>query len=149
MRRIKKNRLVLADTGFWIALYDGRDQHHDKAMQIMEQWASGTFLFPWRLHYELLRTRFVRRAGWVESFLSIIKQKRIQTVDDVPYRERALQLAMDWARNSERSISLVDMVVRLVLDHSEHRIDALITFNPGDFSDVCLSRGIRLQPAGP
>lgn len=147
--RVEANRLVLADTGFWIALYDKSDQHHEKAVKIMEQAAVGRFLFPWPLHYELLRTRFVRRAGWVESFLGIIKQQRIQSIDDVPYRERALQLAMDWARNSDRSISLVDMVVRLVLDHSEHRIDALITFNPGDFSDVCRSRGIPLRPVVP
>ena len=145
--RVETNRLVQADTGFWIALYDKSDQHHDEAVKIMGQSALGRFLFPWPLHYELLRTRFVRRAGWVESFLSVIKQQRIQTVDDVPYREQALQSAMDWARNSKRSISLVDMVVRLVLSDPQHRIYELITFKSGDFSDVCRGRGIRLQPA--
>ena len=144
--RAETNRLVLADTGFWIALYDARDQYHVMAVKIMEQPALGTFLFPWPLHYELLRTRFVKRAGWVESFLGIIKEQRIKTIDDSTYREGALRLTMDWARNKQRSISLVDMVVRLVLDDPQHRIHELITFNPRDFSDVCRERGIRVQP---
>ena len=149
MTRAETNRLVMADTGFWIALYDVTDQHHSKAVEMMEQPALGTFLFPWPLHYELLRTRFVKRAGWVESFLGVIKQQRIKTIDDRKYRGKALDLTMQWASGGRRTISLVDMVVRLVLDDSPYRIRGFIMFNPGDFSDVCLSRGIRPQPAGP
>ena len=149
MTRVETNRLVLADTGFWIALYDKSDQHHGDAAEIMQQSALGTFAFPWPLHYELLRTRFVKNAGWVESFLGVIKQQRIRTIDDAPYREQALQSVMDLARNNKRHISVVDMVVRLVLSDPQHRIYELVTFNPGDFSDVCRSRGIPLRPAVP
>lgn len=148
MTRANVNRLVLADTGFWIALYDLTDQHHPAATRIMDQLALGTFLFPWPLYYELLRTRFVRRPGWVESFCGVIRQQRIKILDDVDYRDRALYLTIESASNgirAKRGISLVDMVIRLVLEDPQRRIGELITFNEADFSDVCVKRGIRIR----
>lgn len=148
MTKVSTNRLVLADTGFWIAFYDRSDQYHKSANAIMEQSALGTFLFPWPLYYELLRTRFVKRAGWVESFLTVVKQQRISTIDDSAYRVDALRLTMDWAsggQRTKRSISLVDMVLRLVLEDPGRKIDELITFNTKDFADICYKKGISIR----
>ena len=38
---------------------------------------------------------------------------------------------------NNRPISLVDMVIRKMLDDVDLKTDAIITFNPGDFDDVC------------
>ncbi|MGC8552545.1 MAG: hypothetical protein ACP5O7_06715 [Phycisphaerae bacterium] len=145
MTRVNTNRVVLADTGFWIALYDRRDEHHGSAVDIMELPALGDFLFPWPLHYELLRTRFVKNATWIESFNRIVKGNRLKTIDDCSYRAKALDLTMDWGSSGQRSISLVDMVLRLVIDDSQNRIREVVTFNPRDFHDVCHKRGIPLR----
>jgi predicted nucleic acid-binding protein len=147
LTKVNTNRLVIADTCFWIALYDRTDQHHREAAAIMDRPAMGTFLFPWPLHYELLRTRFVRRPGWVEAFLTVVKLGRIKSIDDATYRENALQLTTDWAAKGKRSISLVDMVIRLVLEDQSQRINGMVTFNAGDFADICQSRGIRIYPS--
>jgi hypothetical protein len=47
---------------------------------------------------------------------------------------------------SHRALSLVDAVLRLVLVDRNVKIDALITFNPGDFSDICQRSGIEVFP---
>lgn len=148
MTRANVNRLVFADTGFWIALYDSTDQYHPVATGIMDQLALGTFLFPWPLYYELLRTRFVRRAGWVESFRTVIRQQRIKITDDIAYRDRALYQTMEGTnigKHGRRNISLVDMVIRLVLEDPQQRIGELVTFNVADFADVCAKRGIPIR----
>ena len=41
-----------------------------------------------------------------------------------------------------RNLSLVDVIIRLILDDPTVKIDYLVTFNVGDFSDVCQRRNI-------
>jgi predicted nucleic acid-binding protein len=137
-------RFVLADTGFWIALYDPQDEHHNSAVAIMDSLNGASFLFPWPLFYEVLRTRFVRRPGWVESFLTVLKAGRLQTVDDSQYRNQALEATLELAKRGARHLSLVDVVCRYVLDDRKLRISGLVTFNEKDFIDVCHPRGIRI-----
>lgn len=42
------------------------------------------------------------------------------------------------------SLSLVDWVIILAMEDRKTKIDAMVTFNPGDFRDVCHSRRIEL-----
>jgi len=142
--RNEPTRAVLADTGFWIAVYDQRDAHHAAANSIMDSMTGGTFLFPWPLYYEVLRTRFVGRPGWVEGFLRVRKAGRLYVLDDCKYRDRALETTLDLARSGRR-LSLVDVIIRLVLDDRQLRIRELITFNVGDFRDVCTRRSVAIR----
>jgi len=43
-----------------------------------------------------------------------------------------------------RPMSLVDMVMRLMLDDVNVRVDGLLTFNQKDFHDVCRKRGLEM-----
>ncbi len=145
--RVRTNRLVLADTGFWIAYYEERDEHHTQAVYMFNKLALGTFLFPWPLYYELLRTRFVKHPVWMKSFRQVIAEQRIKPIDDQTYRESALEQTFYSARNQGRSISLADWVIRMVLDDPRQRVAELITFNARDFVDVCKRRGIPMRVA--
>jgi hypothetical protein len=44
----------------------------------------------------------------------------------------------------KRPISLVDMVIRYILDDVNIRKDCLLTFNRRDFVDVCRKRQIEI-----
>ena len=147
MTRANSNRLVLADTGFWIAYYEERDEYHAQAVRMFDNWALGTFLFPWPLYYELLRTRFVKHPKWVRSFRHVVADQRIKPIDDQPYRQSALEQTFASAGDRGRSISLADWVLRLVLDDQNWRIARLVTFNSRDFADVCRRRGIQILTA--
>ena len=43
-----------------------------------------------------------------------------------------------------RPISLVDMVMRLMLENVNVPVSGLLTFNPKDFHDVCRKRGLEM-----
>ena len=64
-------------------------------------------------------------------------------LSDEPYRNHALERVFKNPTPS-LSLSLVDQVIRLALMDPNTRIDAMITFNPRDFSDICHSKNIDL-----
>jgi hypothetical protein len=66
---------------------------------------------------------------------------------DKKLRQQALEQSfaeVDRNSGSYRPLSLVDRVVRLMLLNRKLRLHAFITFNRGDFEDVCRQRSIAL-----
>jgi predicted nucleic acid-binding protein len=139
------NKVVLADTGFWLGLCDGFDQHHEASARLFESVTRYTVVMAWPVLYEVLRTRLVRCVRGVERFERVLRDASIQRIDDGHYREHALQSTLQWATQGRRAISLVDMVLRLMIEDDLHfRVHALITFNGRDFADSCRRRGIAM-----
>ncbi len=61
-------------------------------------------------------------------------------LSDLPFREDVMDECFDELAKPTghaRNLSLVDRVIRRALSDVNVRIDALITFNPADFADVC------------
>jgi len=135
---------IITDTGFWYALYDKRDQHHEKANELAEYLELGNILLPFPTLYESINTRFTRRKEWVKEFYKVIKKDNVVFIEDVEYKNDALNLSFENTINLNRPISLVDSVIRLMLDDKNLKVDYLITFNPGDFFDICKKRKIKL-----
>ncbi len=52
---------VLVDTGYWIALFNERDQHHVAAQVLENELAIHTLLVPWPTLFECVDTRLSRR----------------------------------------------------------------------------------------
>lgn len=138
------NKSVLTDAGFWIGLCDPSDGSHSISAAIFESASRFTLVLPWPLLYEVLRTRLVRQALDVQRFERALRRVRIERIDDTPYREQALEATLRSATASQRSISLVDMVLRLMIENVHLRVHAVITYNPGDFADSCRRRRIPL-----
>ncbi len=144
--RVNTARGVLADTGFWIALYDQRQgANHTKALNWYNQLGPVAIVFPWPLFYEILRTRVVRHHDWTSEFAKVARSGRLAVVDDNPYRENALADTFAASVTQRRSISLTDHVIRRVLSDSRLRIAELWTFNVGDFADICQHRNIPIK----
>jgi predicted nucleic acid-binding protein len=136
---------LLLDTGFWYALYDSRDPHHADAKDLADLLESYNLVLPWPILYETLNSRFVRRRQWLDSFYAYANGINTVRLSDETYRNDALGKV---SRNPTPSlpISLVDQVIWLVLLDPNTKIDAIITFNPRDFQDICYSRNIELYP---
>ena len=135
---------ILIDTCFWYALFDARDPDHNKANEIVLYLDLGNIILPYPTLYETINTRFTRNKSWLEEFEKVLKTKNVQFIDDIEYKESALALTFDSALNKNRPLSLVDMVIRLMLDDVNLKIDYLISFNTGDFIDLCLKKGVEL-----
>ncbi len=137
-------RSVVVDSGFWIALFDETDPYHAIAAQRASLLNERSVLLPWPTLYEFINTRFCKRRTRMDEIERILQRPHVVRICDLAYREEALKQTLFLARTSKRSISLVDMVVRLILDDRNVRKHGLLTNNAKDFYDVCQSRGIEL-----
>lgn len=137
---------ILVDTGVWYALCDARDEtvSREVADDIYARVRVHSIIMPWPIAYETLRTRFVRNRLAMERFEQEIKSSRIVFLDDAPYRDDALVLSIDSSLRRGRPLSMVDCVMRLLMDDVRTRIRYLVTFNERDFVDVCTARQIEL-----
>jgi predicted nucleic acid-binding protein len=77
MRRTWVTDATLVDTGFWIALFDPRDERHHFADENGDWLDLATVVMPWPVLYETLRTRFVRRPEWVVRLDKRLRRPRV------------------------------------------------------------------------
>lgn len=137
---------ILVDSGVWYSLCDPRDRTVSREVinDIHARVSVHTIVVPWPIVYETLRTRFVRSRPAMERFEHEIRSPGVILLDDAPYRDDALAHAIEWSLRRGRPLSMVDCVLRLLLDDAQTRIQYLVTFNQRDFVDVCAARRIEL-----
>lgn len=70
----------------------------------------------------------------------LVNAPNTRCINDSKYLTSAMKLTFEKGNNK----SLVDNIIRLMLDDDTLRIDGLITFNARDFYDVCAIRNIEL-----
>ncbi len=92
--------------------------------------------------YEVMKTRFVKRFDAVKNFEIYLENLKPIYVDDRAYREPALEEAIQ--RSGKRPLSLVDLVIRKILEDAQMNISAIVTFNTKDFADICVKRRIEI-----
>lgn len=137
---------VLVDTGVWLALCDPKDRTVEPEVvdDIYERVRVHSIILPWPIAYETLRTRFVRNRIAMARFEQELKSPNIIHVDDAPYRQDALSISIQSSLRLNRPLSMVDCMLRLLLDDRTTRIQYLVTFNQRDFIDVCRTHKIEL-----
>ncbi len=135
---------TLVDTGIWIAMFDPRDQHRARIEEIAEYLDLCHLILPWPTLYETLRTRLARNRNALQSFEAYLKRPRISFLNDEPYRETAIELCFSFGLQAYRPLSMVDCLIRLVLDDINVKVSYLATFNNNDFFDICQKRQIEI-----
>ena len=140
-------KTVCVDAGFLVALYDETDAYHSRANGYFVQYfdiVQNQLLVPWPILYETVSTRMVRHQRRMDmlrkDWRTLEEQQRLVLLDDLPFREKArLECFEESGKDLRRyrALSLVDRVIRNILSEVDIRIDVFITFNVGDFSDVC------------
>jgi len=142
------------DSGFLFALYGRRDQrnYRERARGYFRHFTNraNRFVLPWPVMYEAVNTEVASYRPGLEAFERTLRDfegaEQLVKVDDVPYRDRALQECLgQFGRDIRgRALSLVDCVLRLILSDRTFRLDGLITLDVRHFRDVCLSRNITI-----
>lgn len=135
---------LLLDTGFWIALYESRDNHHEAALLVADFLDFYNLVLPWPCLYETLNSAFVKKNQWLVSFSSYANRANTVYLHDETYRSHALEQVFRNRRH--QSLSLVDKVLMLALEDPNTKIDAVVTFDKRHFRDFCYSRQIELLP---
>jgi predicted nucleic acid-binding protein len=147
-------RLVCVDACFLIGLYDERDEHHTKAKDCFIRFfdiGNNHMAVPWPILYETVSTQLVKdrsRMLRLESdWKKLSVRNRLELISDLPYRERVIE---DCFRELGKPpgrywrLSAADRVIRNILADRSVRISAFLTFNRGDFADVCKRVGTQL-----
>ena len=135
---------ALVDTGIWLAMFDPRDQHRKRIEEIAEFLDICYLILPWPTLYETLRTRLVRNRNALKNFEVYLKRSNITFLDDEPYRETAFQTCFSSSLQTFRPLSMVDCLMRLILEDINVKINYLATFNDDDFIDVCQKRQVEI-----
>ncbi len=138
---------ICVDSGFLIGLYDERDDHHSEAKKIFVQYfeaAQNRLIVPWPILYESVSTQIAKNRKRMDIFYrdwkTLYSQKRLELLDDKPFREKSINESFEEISRDPhhyRGLSLTDRVIRNVLSEPDLKIDYFITFNYGDFVDVC------------
>jgi predicted nucleic acid-binding protein len=138
---------ICVDTGFLIGLYDLSDQYHERAKTYFAQYfetSNNRLLVPFPILYEAVSTWFVRDRRVItlleRDWKHLLLQRRLVLMTDLPFRDDVIdecfaELGKPLAQY--RALSAVDRVIRRILSDVNIRVSAFVTFNPGDFADVC------------
>lgn len=135
---------ILIDSCIWYALLDKSDPNYSRAQTMKDYFDIGNIVMVYPVLYETLNTRFVKRNDWVNIFNQYVQKNTTVLLHDEKYKHNALEKTIESAMGINRPMSMVDMCIRMILDDVNIKIDALITFNVGDFIDVCHNKGIEL-----
>lgn len=136
---------VIVDSCFWYALYDERDEHHAMALKLSENLDGCRLIIPFPTLYETLNTRFAKNRN-IKIFRDFISSDKCFLLHDDEYKQEVLQHTLLSSIERGRPLSLVDMIIRMMLEDVSLNIGGLISFNPGDFIDVCQQHNISLFP---
>ena len=134
---------LLVDTSFFFALFNERDQHHTSARGLKGWLDDLPIILPWPVLYETVNTRFSRQRGNLAQFRAIAELPSTVLLDDSPYRLESYGTVMMTTRTGS-PISLVDTVLRAVLEDVNVPVGAMLTFNHADFADICARCNVEL-----
>lgn len=142
----KPNGIILTDANFWISLYNKKEssERKEKALRIYDEIRNSKILMPWPIMFEILINKFIKQPEFALKFESDLKKLKIRYLYDKEYRKDALSLTFRSLRIDKRKISLVDMIIRYILDNEKIKKDYFVTFNEKDFFDVCKKKNIQI-----
>lgn len=135
---------IIVDTCFWIALYNP-EKHADKNETvdiISELIENHEIVIPFPSLYEFLNSKFSRKNDALH-FQKLISRTNYIKLDDKAFKEKALDNFFEKAINEYNDVSLVDEIIKEIIDSSEFKIDYLISFDEG-LNNFALSRGVKI-----
>jgi predicted nucleic acid-binding protein len=124
-------KTIILDTGYWIALFS---PEKEKDKQDVVEYVSAlidennySVIIPFPTLYEFLNSKLSRKGKFnLESELS--KQKYVKIYDN-EYREKALKNFTYQFSFTNKDISLVDEVIKEMIDDDNLKTDIIVTFD--------------------
>lgn len=140
--------VFLCDSCFIISLADNTESMHKISCAYLQTHKAGHYyLIPYPSMFETLSQRMVDNTqAMVRLEQLFLKNPEINIVyiSDRTYRDVSLTECMNDPQNIERHLSFVDTIIRNMIKSKNIRKDALISFNSGDFRDVCTQNRVDL-----
>ena len=135
---------ILTDTCFWLGLVDPKDQYHELANAIAELIEGNQIIIPWPCLYETISTHLTRRRDRLIFFEQAISKPNIILLDDELYKKEGLNKVFEHNKFFGKTYSLTDSIIREILKDIDFNVKYFVTFNIGDFQDICDMRRIEI-----
>lgn len=134
---------IVVDSCFWISLFDPGNNiaTADKAEKIAYDISNETIIIPFPTLYEFVNSRLSRREARI-NVEKLLQKPNVLKIDDTKYKDQALQNFFVKSNYDYSDISLVDEVIKLIIEDPELKIDYLISFDEG-LVNAALAQGIR------
>jgi len=134
---------ILIDTGFWIALYDPKENLQQAliAEKIAEEIEDENIIIPFPTLYEFINSRLSRREAKIQ-FERILKKTNVKLLSDQIYKETALENFFSNSKYDHTDISLVDEILKLIILDPNIKIDYIASFDNG-LINAAIANGIR------
>ena len=128
---------LIVDTGIWYALLDRTDYKAMYANTIKEIFDKHQLIVPYPSLYETINTKFIKNEynQATNLFLYLSNHDKIILIPDDEYRDKALE-TVNSNLSKGKQYSLVDTIIRLMMEDVSLGDIAVITFNVGDFYGV-------------
>lgn len=126
---------------------DETDENHARAERLFLEYldvVQNQLLVPWPILYESISTKMVKNRKRMDmlnkDWETLERERRLVLLNDLHFRDKAITESFKELQKEPgryRALSLVDRVIRNILSEADIKIDGFITFDPGDFMDVC------------
>ena len=128
---------LIVDSCVWFALLDKSDDKHCYADRIRKVLELHELIVPFPTLYETINTRLTRNEyHQMEGlFDQLHKEGHVTLVPDTKYRDKALSI-VNGQILTHKTYSLVDLVIRLMMEDVTLGDIAVFTFNVKDFVGV-------------
>ena len=128
---------LIVDSCVWFALLDKTDDKHKYADQIKRVLDIHELIVPFPTLYETINTRLSRNEyRQMEGlFEHLQKEGQVVLIPDTKYRDKALQIVNEQI-STDKTFSLVDMIIRLMMEDDTLGDVAVYSFNVRDFVGV-------------
>lgn len=129
---------LIVDTGIWYALLDKADSKAIYADTIKEIFDKHQLIVPFPSLYETINTKLIKNRynQAVGLFYYLNNSQKVILIPDDNYRDKALKTVNSNLNNKDKQYSLVDTIIRLMMEDASLGDIAVITFNVGDFIGV-------------
>lgn len=128
-------KTIVLDTGYWIALFN---PEKEKDKQEVIEYVSNLIdesnyivLIPFPTLYEFLNSKLSRKSNQKLNLESELSKQKYEKIYDNEYREKALSKYIQQFSFYTGDISLVDEVIKEMIDDSNLRTDIIVTFDEG------------------
>ena len=125
-------KTIILDTGYWIALFS-QEKEKEKQKTIVEVTRlidenNYSILIPFPTLYEFLNSKLSRKKDKLNLVNELSKSKYVKIYDD-KYRDNALKKYSEQFSYSISDISLVDEVIKEMIEDDKLRTDSIVTFD--------------------
>ena len=134
---------ILIDTGFWIALFDPKENLHyaAEAERIAEEIEDENIIIPFPTLYEFVNSRLSRRDAKIQ-FENILKRQNVILLDDNDYKDEALVNFFENSKKDFTDISLVDEILKLIIADPKIKVHYIASFDSG-LVNAAIARGVN------